>query len=139
MITNVGLVKFRDICSDVGSLSVVEGTRDIPFEIKRVYYITRVPNNTRRGFHSHKKLHQVLLCLNGSVKIEVFNGNKSEIVELNDPTCGLYIGPMVWREMYDFSEGAVLMVLASEYYDEMDYERDFIRYVKEAEEFFDNK
>ena len=133
---NVSRMKFKDFGGEVGHLSAIEGKRDIPFEIKRVYYITGVPSDARRGFHSHKKLHQVLLCLNGSVKIEVTNGDEIEIIVLDNPSEGLYIGPMIWREMYDFTPGSVLMVLASEYYDEQDYERNFDSYKKDSDMFF---
>ena len=133
---NCSVIKFRDVVEKVGNLTPIEGKRDIPFEIKRVNYITSVPKETIRGFHSHRKLHQVLICLNGSVKIRVRNPYKEEIIELNDPSVGLYIGNYIWREMFDFSEKSVLLVLASEYYDEDDYIRDYDCYLKEAKKIF---
>ncbi|MCB2296782.1 sugar 3,4-ketoisomerase [Clostridium tagluense] len=129
---NCSLIKFKDIVDKYGHLTPVEGKIDIPFEIKRVYYITRVVEGVTRGFHSHRKIHQVLICLNGSIKIRVKNPNEEEIIELNDPSVGLYIGNYVWREMFDFTEGSVLLVLASEYYDEDDYIRNYDFYLDEA-------
>lgn len=133
---NTGLLKFKDIGDNYGHLTPIEGEKDIPFQIKRVYYITRVNSEVTRGFHSHKKLHQVLLCLNGSIKIRVKTPYEEEIVTLKDPSVGLYIGPLVWREMFDFSEGSVLLVLASDYYSEEDYIRDYNVYLEEAKKLF---
>lgn len=133
---NTALLKFKDITDKYGHLTPVEGKIDIPFEIKRVYYITRVQEGVTRGFHSHRKLHQVLICLNGSVKIKLKNPENEEIVELKDPSVGLYIGPMIWREMFDFTEGSVLLVLASEYYNENDYIRNYDFYLEEAKKIF---
>lgn len=129
---NTALMKFSDITDKYGHLTPVEGKTDIPFVIKRVYYITRVDQGTTRGYHSHRKLHQVLICLNGSVKIRLKNPREEEIVELNDPAVGLYIGPFIWREMFEFTEGSVLLILASEYYDESDYIRNYDFYLEEA-------
>lgn len=126
--------KFSD--STYGSLTAVECGKEIPFDVKRVYYIYDVPDQTRRGFHSHNDLHQVLICVKGSVKILTKTPFEEEIHELNVANKGLYIGPMVWREMYDFSEDAVLVVLASELYDEADYIRKYDEYETKAREFF---
>jgi dTDP-4-dehydrorhamnose 3,5-epimerase-like enzyme len=133
---NTALLKFKDITDKYGHLTPIEEKIDIPFEIKRVYYITRVEEGVTRGFHAHRKLHQVLICLNGSIKIRLKNSNSEEVVELKDPSVGLYIGPMIWREMFDFTEGSVLLVLASEYYDENDYIRNYDFYLEEAKKIF---
>ncbi len=134
--SNYFILNFKKVGSnEIGYLVPVEALKDVPFEIKRVYYIFDVPRNFERGFHAHKKLHQVLICLNGSVKVMVEFGSKSEIFNLNDPSVGLYVGPLVWREMYDFSKGSVLLVLASDYYKEEDYIRDYETYKKEFELF----
>ena len=109
---------------------------DIPFQIRRVYYITQVPAGVERGFHSHRALEQVLICLHGSVKVRVKTPFDEEIIELNNPSKGLFIGHMIWREMFDFSDDAVLMVLASEHYNESDYIRDYQQYLEEANEYF---
>ncbi len=129
---NCSLIKFKDITDKYGHLTPIESKIDIPFEAKRIYYITKVEQGVTRGFHSHRKLHQVLICLNGSVKIRVKNPNEEEVIELNDQSIGLYIGPYVWREMFDFTEGSVLLVVASAYYDENDYIRNYDFYLEEA-------
>ncbi len=133
---NCGLIKFKKIQDKYGNLTPIEGTRDIPFEVKRVYYISDVEQNVTRGYHSHKNLHQVLICLNGSVKIRLKNPASEEVIELNDSSIGLYIGPMIWREMFDFSEGSVLLVLASDFYKEEDYIRNYDFYIEEAKKRF---
>lgn len=133
---NCSLIKFKVVKDKYGHLTPVESKIDTPFEIKRVYYITGVEEGVTRGFHSHNKLHQVLICLNGSVKIKVKNPKEEEIIELNDPSVGLYIGTCVWREMFDFTEGSVLLVLASEHYDEDDYIRNYDFYLKEASKIY---
>lgn len=111
-----------------GKLVAVESFKDIPFEIKRVYYMYGVPENVRRGYHAHRNLEQVLVCVSGSCKILLDDGNERREVILDSPTQGLYIANFMWREMYDFSDNAVLMVLASEYYKEDDYIRDYEEY-----------
>lgn len=115
-----------------GQLVAIEANKDIPFEVKRVYYMYDTGDGVRRGYHAHKKLQQVLICIHGSCKILLDNGIEKEIVPLDDPSVGLFIGNNMWREMFDFSSDAVLMVLASEYYDESDYIRnydDFLKFV----------
>ena len=124
-------IKKYDVHSDKwGKLVALEGNDTIPFNIKRVYYIYGVEEGVRRGFHSHKKLHQVLICVHGSVKILLKTPKKEEIVTLDKANEGLYIGPNIWREMYDFSPDAVLLVLASAHYNENDYIRNYDDYVK---------
>lgn len=103
----------------------LESNNNIPFEIKRVYYIYDTKADARRGSHAHKVLEQVLVCTSGSCKILLDDGHEKEIFELDSPAKGLYVGQMVWREMYDFSSGCVLMVLASEHYNESDYIRNY--------------
>lgn len=138
---NIKMIAFNDIVDEknkerpTGHLTPIESGKDIPFAIKRVYYLTRVPENTIRGFHAHRQLEQVLLCLNGKVTISVSTPYEKQMITLNDPAKGLYIGPMVWREMYDFSPGSVLVVLASEYYNEADYIRDYRNYCEIAQEY----
>ena len=117
--------KFKSHGDPRGQLVAIEGNRDIPFEIKRVYYLYDVGETIARGFHAHKKLQQILICVHGSCKIKLDNGSETETVVLDSPDEGLYVSNSMWREMYDFSPGAVLLVLASEYYDESDYIRDY--------------
>lgn len=119
---------------DRGQLVAIEAMKDLPFEIKRVYYIYDTLKGVRRGFHAHKCLQQILVCVSGSCRIHLDDGTDTAEVLLDKPNEGLYIANNMWREMYDFTPGAVLLVLASEYYDEADYIRsyeDFIKFVKE--------
>ena len=117
-----------------GSLIAIEELKNIPFEIKRVYYIFNTKHNVRRGFHAHKNLKQVAICVKGSCKFLLDNGKEriDEIV-LNKPNKGLLIEEMIWREMYDFSEDCVLLILASEFYDESDYIRDYEEFIRMVE------
>ena len=130
---NCSLLKFINIKDKYGSLVPIEEMIDVPFDIKRVYYITEVPQGITRGFHAHRKIHQVLICLNGSVTIRTKNPKEETEFILDNAAEGLYLGPYVWREMYDFSKGAVLLVLASDYYDEDDYIRNMDFYLHEAD------
>ncbi len=119
-----------------GDLVPLEQQKNIPFDIKRIYYIYNVPENMRRGFHSHYDLEQMLICVKGQVKILTKTPFEEKITLLDSPEKGLYIGPMIWREMYDFSADAVLLVLASELYKPSDYIRDYDLYEKEAKDYF---
>ncbi|MBR1817083.1 MAG: WxcM-like domain-containing protein [Lachnospiraceae bacterium] len=110
---------------DRGQLVALEEMKDIPFEIKRVYYMYDTIEGVRRGFHAHKCLEQILICIHGSCKVLMDDGDEKAEVLLDKPYEGLYISNAIWREMFDFSPDAVLMVLASEYYDEADYIRDY--------------
>lgn len=133
---NCKMIQMPAFAGEYGQLNAIEGGKDIPFDVQRVYYITGVPKGVTRGFHSHRKLEQVLLCVNGSVKIRLKTPTAEESVTLDDPSKGLCIGHMIWRETYDFTEGAVLLVLASQHYTEADYIRDYEQYLQEAEEYF---
>lgn len=117
-----------------GLLIALEELVDIPFEIKRVYYMYETLEGVHRGFHAHKMLEQILVCINGSCNILMDNGNEKKIVSLEKKYEGLYLPPGIWHEMYDFSKDAVLMVLASEHYNEEDYIRnydDFLESIKQ--------
>ena len=129
-------IDFEEHGDDRGTLVAIEQFKNLPFEIKRCYYMYDTKPGVRRGFHAHKVLKQVLLCVHGSCKILLDNGKEKEIVTLDKPNHGLIIESDIWREMFDFSEDAVLMVLASELYDESDYIRnydEFIEYVSKHE------
>ena len=124
---------FQQHGDDRGMLVALEEGREIPFEVKRVYYLYDTVPGVRRGSHAHKCLEQILVCVHGSCKVHLDNGKETEEVELNSPCEGLYVPNDMWRELYDFSPDAVLMVLASVIYDESDYIRnydDFIQYVE---------
>ena len=135
---NSGLLKFRQISSkrnDIyGFLTPIEAGVDVPFDIKRIYYIYNVNDDVIRGNHSHKKLHQVLICVNGSIDVRLENYFGSEKYTLNDPSIGLYVGPDNWREMSNFTDNGILLVLASEKYDENDYIRDYDEFIKHNEQ-----
>lgn len=125
--------KFRSNRNKTGALTFIEGGRDVPFEVKRVYYIYDALPGERRGFHAHKSLEQYLICIHGSCKVLLDDGTEKKTIELSDPSEGLYVGHGVWREMYDFFDEAVLLVLASDYYTEDDYIRNyqmFLDYVR---------
>ena len=115
---------------DRGQLVAIEEMKDLPFDIKRVYYIYDTLTDVVRGHHAHKCLKQVLLCVHGSCKIHLDNGHETAEVLLDKPNEGLYIENDMWREMYDFTPDAVLLVLASEYYDESDYIRNYDEFRK---------
>ena len=134
---DISLIDFQKHGDDRGMLIALESNKEIPFEIKRVYYMYDTIENVRRGFHAHKKLKQILICINGNCKIHLDDGYETKEVILDKPYEGLYIENDIWREMYDFSSDAVLMVLASELYDESDYIRnydEFIKFVKGKKE-----
>ena len=113
-----------------GSLVALEEFNDIPFEIKRVYYMYDTIEGVRRGYHAHKNLEQILICIHGSCKILLDNGKEKKKVYLEKPYEGLYVPNNMWREMYDFSPDAVLMCLASEVYNEEDYIRDYDKFLE---------
>ena len=108
-----------------GQLVALEELKDIPFKIKRVYYMYDTTERISRGHHAHKITEQVLICVHGSCKILLDDGQQKEEVVLDNPSHGLYVGPKMWHSMYDFSEGTVLLVVASGFYDENDYLRDY--------------
>lgn len=130
----MSLIKLIDLPSlgdQRGGLVAIESNQSIPFEIKRLYYIFNTTNQSR-GFHAHIDLKQVAVCVKGSCRFILDNGHTREEVTLNSPTQGLYIDALTWREMHDFSEDCVLLVLASEHYDESDYIRHYQEFLKEV-------
>ena len=117
-----------------GALSFFEANHDIPFEIKRIYYIYNVPQNTQRGAHAHKELKQLLFCPYGSVKILLDDGREKTEVILDTPDKGLIITPCIWRDMVWLQENSVLCAAVSDYYDESDYIRNYDEFKKWIEE-----
>lgn len=113
-----------------GKLISLEAMRNIPFEIKRVYWIFDTIPNLSRGMHSHKNMEQIIVAMDGACRFVLDDGKTREEVILNRPDVGLYIGKNMWREMHDFSYGCKLMVLASDYYDEKEYIRDYEEFLK---------
>ncbi len=119
------LIELPHIQDERGSLGFVESGEHIPFEIARIYYLYGVPDSKVRGAHAHKQLQQLIIPTSGSFDIEIDDGDNKKIFHLNRPDQGLYICPMIWRDLSNFSGGAVCLVLASEKYDELDYIRDY--------------
>jgi len=118
---NFKLLDFHIFGDERGSLISLESNKNIPFEIKRVYYIFDTKKDVIRGKHAHKNLQQILIAVSGSCKVLVDNKKDKKIYELNSPSKGLLIQNNVWREMFEFSSDCVLMVLASDYYNKDDY------------------
>lgn len=124
---------FQSHGDDRGQLVALEEFKDLPFRIKRVYYMYDTAKGVRRGGHAHKNLQQILICIHGSCKILLDNGHETKTVPLEKPYEGLYVTNNMWREMFDFSPDAVLLVLASELYDESDYIRDYDEFLQFVE------
>lgn len=115
-----------------GNLTFVEAGRHIPFEIRRVYYLYDVPGGAERGGHGHKELQQLIIAMSGSFDIHLDDGFTKKTIHMNRSYYGLYVCPMIWREIDNFSSGAVCMVLASDYYNVVDYYRDYGEFVRDA-------
>lgn len=119
------LIELPKILDQRGNLSFIEGGQHIPFDIKRVYYLYDVPGGSDRGSHAHKNLHQFIVAMSGSFDVVLDDGNQKRRFHLNRSYYGLYMCPMMWRDLDNFSSGAVCMVLASAHYDAADYIRDY--------------
>ena len=126
------LIEFVDLGDERGNLVVIEGEgMDIPFDIKRVFYIYGSDSEVVRGQHANRETEFLLVNVSGISKVKVDNGKETEIIELNKPRMGLYLSPMLWKDMYDFSEDSVLLVLASRHYDANEYIRNYEDYLLE--------
>lgn len=125
MIDGCKILVFPVINEQRGELTVIEANRHIPFSIQRVYYMSDVPEDAKRGAHAHKTLHQLIVPIAGSFDVHLDDGKEKKIMHMDRRDSGLYICPMIWRELDNFSSGAVCMVLASDYYNEQDYYRDY--------------
>ncbi len=119
------LIELRKISDPRGNLTPIEGGKDVPFDVKRVYYLYDVPGGESRGSHAHKELYQLIIAANGSFTITLDDGREKVKYNLNRPYYGLMVVPGIWRILDDFSSGAVLLCLASEYYKSEDYIRDY--------------
>lgn len=113
-----------------GNISVVENSKDVPFDVKRTYYLYDVPGGESRGGHAHKELRQLIVAASGSFTVTLDDGHVKRSFNLNRPYQGLYVVPGIWRTLDDFSSGAVCLVLASERYDEADYIRDYDKFLE---------
>jgi dTDP-4-dehydrorhamnose 3,5-epimerase-like enzyme len=121
----IKVIEFPPLGDERGSLVALEAHKTVPFDVKRVYYIFGTQAGVSRGFHAHRDLQQVAVCVTGKCRMVLDDGQQREEVWLDSPTKGLLIGDLVWREMHDFSPDCVLLVLASEHYDETDYIRSY--------------
>lgn len=127
------VINFKEYGDDRGNLVVAEGNGiDIPFDVKRVFYMYGSDPDIVRGQHANRYTEFVLINVSGSSKVLVDNGKEKTVIELNKPRMGLYLGKMVWKEMYGFSKDSVLLVLASEHYQESEYIRDYEEFIKEV-------
>lgn len=113
------------IHNPAGNITIVEGEQNIPFNIRRIYYLYDIPGGESRGGHAHKALHQLIVAASGSFEVLLDDGTNKKIVRLNRPNFGLLVVPGIWRELFEFSSGSICMVLASHKYDETDYIREY--------------
>jgi dTDP-4-dehydrorhamnose 3,5-epimerase-like enzyme len=127
---NYELINFQTLGDERGSLVALEMGKEIPFNIQRVYYIYNTKKEVARGFHAHKALKQVAICVSGSCCFVLDDGVQKQEVTLNSPSKGLLINIMIWHEMYNFSDDCVLLLLASERYDESDYIRNYQEFLE---------
>jgi dTDP-4-dehydrorhamnose 3,5-epimerase-like enzyme len=127
----VQMIKFNQLGDDRGHLVVVEGEKDVPFDIKRIFYIYGSDTDVIRGQHANRKSEFVLINVSGTSKVKVDDGKNEKIYNLDEPHLGIYLPKMIWKDMYDFSEDSVLLVLSNEKYDASEYIRDYDEYLKE--------
>lgn len=126
------LLHFADLGDERGKLVVIEGGKAIPFQIQRVFYIYESDASVVRGQHANRESEFVLINVAGRSKVRITDGSEELVVELDRPMIGVYIPKMIWKDMYDFSEDSILLVLASTHYDEKEYVRDYEEYLKEV-------
>ena len=129
-VSEARVIDIQKITDVRGNLSVVEGLKDIPFDIKRVYWVYDVPGGESRGGHAHKKCKEFIIAVSGSFTVTLDNGSDRHTYMLNHPYQGLFVDTDTWRTLDDFSSGAVCLVLASELYEEEDYIREYDEYLK---------
>jgi dTDP-4-dehydrorhamnose 3,5-epimerase-like enzyme len=125
------LIELPKISDPRGNLTFVESQKHIQFSFERIYYLYDVPGGSERGGHAHKDLHQLMIAISGSFDVHLDDGCEKKTVHLNRPYQGLLICPMIWRELDNFSSGAVCLVMASNYYDECDYYRHYDDFIKD--------
>lgn len=128
------IIDLPKISDPRGNLSFIEGGQHLPFDIKRVYYLYDVPGGSDRGSHAHKKLHQFIVAMSGSFDVVLDDGQQKHRFHMNRSYYGLYVCPMMWRDLDNFSSGAVCMVLASEHYSPDDYIRDYDQFLSAAKQ-----
>ena len=126
---NCRIIDLPKILEPRGNLTFIEANQHVPFPIQRVYYLYDVPGGAERGGHAHKALHQLIIAISGSFDVVLDDGHEKQRYHLNRSYYGLYLCPMIWRELDNFSSGSVCLVLASNHYDEDDYYRDYAEYL----------
>ncbi|ADZ85480.1 sugar 3,4-ketoisomerase [Cellulosilyticum lentocellum] len=126
------IIEWKENGGETGKLVVIEGIKNIPFEIKRLFYIYGMDKEAVRGQHSNRKSEFVMLNVCGSAKVRLHDGKKETIVSLDKPNMGLYIPKLMWKDMYDFSEDCVMLVLSNEAYDSDEYIKDFDEFLREV-------
>jgi dTDP-4-dehydrorhamnose 3,5-epimerase-like enzyme len=129
MLENCRIVELPKISDPRGNLTFLESSRHVPFDIKRVYYLYDIPGGAERGGHGHKALHQLIIAMSGSFDVVLDDGRNKKRIHLARSYYGLYVCPMMWREVDNFSSGAVCLVLASDFYDEADYFRSYDQFL----------
>lgn len=131
-ISHCRIIDLPKISDPRGNLTFLEGSRHIPFEVKRVFYLYDVPGGAERAGHALKTCEQFLIAMSGSFDVIIYDGKEKQRIHLNRSYNGLYLPPMIWREMDNFSSGSVCLVLASEHYSENDYHRDYRKFLQAA-------
>lgn len=129
-IHNCNVVELTKIHNPAGNITIIQNDEHQPFNVKRVYYLYDVPGGSERGGHAHKALRQLVVAASGSFDVIIDDGSNKKVVELNRPYYGLLIVPGIWREIVNFSSGAICLVLASEKFDKTDYIRDYSKFLE---------
>lgn len=129
-IHDCSVIPLSKIENRAGNITPIENNKDLPFEIKRIYYLYDVPGGETRGGHAHRKLKQLIVAVSGSFDVHLEDGNNKKLVSLNRPNVGLLVIPGLWRELCNFSSGSICLVLASEFYDESDYIRNYNEFLE---------
>ena len=127
---NCHVLDLNKIHNRAGNITIVEGEQNVPFSVRRIYYLYDIPGGESRGGHAHRELYQLIVAASGSFEVLLDDGKNKKIIRLNRPNYGLLIVPGIWRELFEFSSGAICMVLASQKYDEEDYIRDYDSFIK---------
>jgi hypothetical protein len=130
MIKNCKKIQFPKISDSRGNLTFIEGLEHVPFDIKRIYYLYDVPGGETRAGHAHKELHQVFISMSGSFDLHLDDGQNKNTYHMNRSYWGVYVCPLIWRDIDNFSSGSSCLVLASEKYDENDYIRSYNEFLK---------
>jgi hypothetical protein len=123
------ILPLSKIHNRAGNITIVEGQENIPFDVRRIYYLYDIPGGEDRGGHAHKELHQLIVAASGSFNVLLDDGQNKKIITLNRPDYGLMVVPGIWRELFEFSSGAICLVLASQKYDQGDYLRSYEQFV----------